>query len=532
MALLEVQGLCVRKGRQRIVGPLDLELEAGERRALVGPSGAGKSLTAAAVLGTLPASLSATGSIRWNGREILGRRLSSAEHGVRAGLGFVSQDPQRSLHPQTRAGRQLESAFGHAHARRPSAEALDLLSELAFDDPEAAWHALPHELSGGQCQRICLGLALAQRPRLLLADEPTTALDTVTQHQVLRLIDRLLPSSSSLLLITHDLSAARVVGAELVQMAGGRLVAGDQEQPPAPIVRAQPRKTIVRVPAEGATAPSVVAVRNLTVRHAGARKRPPRTALENVSLSLAAGDRIGLVGASGAGKSTLIHSILGLQRPSAGSVRWMGREVESLTGPTLREFRRRVQLVPQSARASLSPRASAVGQVAEPLRLLADRTAQPQTLQRSAEEMLDRVGLPQKHWGSRPRELSGGQCQRVAIARALATGPDLLIADEPLSGIDPASRRGLEVLLDEVLAAPQAEAPRNPSTSQSRATPPGLLLISHDLDSVARLCDRAVVLDAGRIVADSPVTDLLEHPESEIAARLVEAHCLPVQPAA
>ena len=558
MALLDVRALTAAAGRERLLGPLGFTLERGRRCALLGPSGSGKSLTASAILGTTAENLVLTGEVLLDGTRVTGVPL--ALRGARLpGLPrmvLVSQDPTRSLNPAVRVGAHLERALGRPRGGAASGEALTLLEDLAFEEPRRIHRAYPHQLSGGQRQRICLGLALARRPDLLIADEPTTALDAVTQDQVLGLLDRLLPASSALLFITHDAAAARALGADRLRLEGGRIVAagwgeeGDAVQRAAPAARLGEvsRPTDSATPA-GSTGAPILEARDLAVAHPVARsggpfrprtrRKPPRPALTGVDLRIGVGESIGVVGNSGSGKTTLVSALLGLLAPAEGAVEYRGRAVGALDREGLLRFRREVQLIPQDARGSLDPRAGALAQVMEPLLRLepagggtraeacpdeaADDSAahfaaghRPgvRDARSRAEALLERVGLDAARWSHRPRQLSGGQCQRVAIARALATAPRLLIADEPLSGLDPALRQRTIDLFRAVLGGAAGEDRRT-----------GLLMVSHDLESVLALCDRAVVVDGGRIVEDRPVLELFRSPASEAGTRLlVTAH--------
>ncbi|WP_129660256.1 ABC transporter ATP-binding protein [Rothia halotolerans] len=573
MALLDVRALTAAAGRERLLGPLGFALERGRRCALLGPSGSGKSLTASAILGTTAENLVLTGEVLLDGTPVTGVPL--AQRGARLPdlprVALVSQDPTRSLNPAVRVGAHLERALGRPPGGVASGEALTLLGDLAFEDPRRIHRAYPHELSGGQRQRICLGLALARRPDLLIADEPTTALDAVTQDQVLGLLDRLLPASSALLFITHDAAAARALGADRLRLEGGRIVAtgwgeeGDAVLRTAPTARpgdaarpgatarlggpAQPGGPARPAAAAGPSAAPILEARDLTVAYPAARGagpfcrrtrgRAPRPALTGADLRIGPGESIGVVGNSGSGKTTLISALLGLLAPAEGSVEYRGRAVGALDRESLLRFRREVQFIPQDARGSLDPRAGALAQVMEPLLRLepagggtraeacpADAAAGPgahsaagprprgRDARSRAETLLERVGLDAGRWSHRPRQLSGGQCQRVAIARALATAPRLLIADEPLSGLDPALRQRTIDLLRSVLGD---------AADEDRRT--GLLMVSHDLESVLALCDRAVVVDGGRIVEDRPVLELFRSPASEAGTRLlVTAH--------
>ncbi|MDO5645763.1 MAG: ATP-binding cassette domain-containing protein [Dermabacter sp.] len=534
MPLLTVHDLEIRSRRRTLVGPLRFTLDAGERIALVGPSGSGKSLTAAALLGTLSPVLDATGSIMFalpDGPSRAVSGLSAAERRRLPNLprlAFVHQDSARALNPQTTVGAHLKVALsrgpledaGPLEEAGPLASASHLLRALAFEDPERIAASLPHELSGGQRQRVCLALALARRPHLLVADEPTTALDEATQAQVLDLIDQLLPASAALLFITHDHAAARALRATTLRMREGRIEAGDDPStapprtacpagPLTPISAPSPRIASPRMavaeraaPAEpGDTPAPVLEARALRVAYAqrrpgtlGRASSAPFTALCLDHLRVPEGQRLGIVGPSGSGKSTLLRALLGLAAPTSGEVLYRGAPLLSLGRDEVRAMRRDVQVIVQDARGSLNPRARAIDQASEPGRSLAPRRlrrAERAAVRARAAEALEAVHLDPALWRARPHQLSGGQAQRVAIARALATDPSVLVADEPLAGLDPALRERVEDTLEAILAARPAM---------------GLVMVSHDLSSVERLCTRVLRLDGGSLVNDRPTT--------------------------
>ncbi|MEV3858337.1 ABC transporter ATP-binding protein [Streptomyces sp. NPDC050095] len=465
---------------------VDLDIAAGEAHALVGESGAGKTLTARAVLGMLPHGAEVSGGIRFAGREIgqaLGR---SARRGLWGReIGFVPQDALSVLSPVHPVGDQLAASvrslrgFGRKEARAAAVAALD-----AVGIPDAARRARahPHEFSGGMRQRAVIAMATLHRPRLLVADEPTTALDPCVQEQVLDVLtEQRAAAGAALLLITHDLSLVERYADRVTVLRDGRV----QESGPAASVLAAPSAPYTgelvaavrrrpRDPMPDGGEP-VLSVRDLRVVYPGRRRGDaPVVAVDGISFDVGRGETVALVGPSGAGKSSTAEAVLRLRPAASGSVRFAGRELLGLGERELRALRPRIQPVFQDASGSLSPRQRVRDAVAEPLRVQGrwDAARGPARV----DELLRQVGLDPALGGRRPGELSGGQCQRVGIARALAGDPEVLVLDEPVSGLDPTVRSGV---LD-LLACLQRELGL------------GYLFVCHDMDVVASFAHRVV----------------------------------------
>jgi ABC-type glutathione transport system ATPase component len=509
---LAVRGLVVEIGGRRLIDGIDLDVGPRERVALLGASGSGKSLTVAAVLGRLPVPATARGSVHVHGAEVLG--VPAARRGRSAGVAAVFQDSRTALNPLVRTGVQLKAALRH-HGEGDHGEtrsAVELLAAVGIDNPPRVLRGFPGELSGGQRQRVCIALALACRPRLLVADEPTTALDVVSQHQVLVALRQRM--DAGLLFITHDLTAAAQVCTRAVVLAEGRVV----ESGPIAELLAAPRHSYTRLlvdtaraprpapPAQDPPAPLLQATglhRGYPVPRSVLRRPAPVAALRGVDLAVGVGERVGLVGVSGSGKSTLLRILLALDAPDAGAVTYRGRPVRPVRTGALRWYRREVQYIPQDPASSLDPRRAVADLVAEPLA----RLQVPGDRRAAVAAALDRVGLPSGTAERRAGELSGGQAQRVAIARAAATGPALLIADEPVSGLDLPLRDQVVALLDRMCTD----------------TGMGLLLVSHDLSVIAALCRRTAVLADGELVEDRPTADLLATPEHPRTRELLDA---------
>jgi peptide/nickel transport system ATP-binding protein len=394
--------------------------------------------------------------------------------------------------------------------RDARAAAVDLFNRVDLPEPGALAGAYPHELSGGQRQRVAVAAAIAAGPKLLIADEATTALDTVVQAGIVRLIDRLVrETGTALLVITHDLALAARLAPEAAVLDEGRLV---EAGPIARLLR-QPRHPATRALVEGSRllparsrplpGPTLLEAEGLakTFRTRGRAV----TAVDGVGLSVAAGETVALVGGSGSGKTTLARLILRLLRPDAGRIAFAGGDLLALEGRALRRMRRRLQMVFQDPLGALNPRATVARLLADPLRVhgLVPRAGRAAAVA----ALLERVGLPPALAGRRPHELSGGQRQRVNIARALATRPDLVVLDEPVASLDAAARgRVLDLL-----------------RGLQEETGVAYLFVSHDLAVVRAVAHRVLVADRGRIVEEGPPEAVLADPRSEAARALVAA---------
>jgi peptide/nickel transport system ATP-binding protein len=485
-----------------------LELHAGRCTALVGESGSGKSLTVQALLGLLPHGLSATAALDYDGRTIA---LGSPAHRALAGRGlaWVPQDPLASLHPLKRIGAQLGETLRAVRGLAKSAaldEARGLLERVQLPDPVAALRRYPHEFSGGQRQRIAIALALATQPRVLVADEPTAALDARIAREVLRLLDRLREEQGlAMLLVSHDLPLVAAHAQDVLVLRSGEVV----EQGATAEVLARPAHAYTRelvasgaVDAHhappsagpGASAPVVLEARGLRLRYPGAT----RDALDGVDLVLHRGEALAIVGESGSGKSSFGRVLLRLVRQARGEVRLHhdGRAVDLLALPPreLRRLRSTLGIVFQDPYASLDPRMRVLDLVSEPLRIHGRSDAA--TLRSKAAALLQQVGLDASMLDRHPHAFSGGQRQRIAIARALAGEPALLLCDEAVSALDAHHRRAILQLLSEL----------------KRERGLALLFITHDLAGVALLAERIAVMEHGRIVETGATREVLASP--------------------
>ena len=481
MIPLEIEHLSVRYGDTVALDDVCLRVEAGEVVALVGPSGSGKSTLAAAAMDLLPIEAIEQGVVRIEGTDI--RTLPEARlQALRGGrVGIVFQEPATALNPALTIGSQIAEVLQlHTELSRAEivAETLRLLMRVGLDFSPDIY---PHALSGGQRQRVAIAMAIAARPPLLLADEPTASLDPIAQGEIAALLLSLVREGGmGLLIVTHDLVLARRIADRIVALDHGRLTAH------APLLTA-PARRVQRTGGE-----PLLIFDGVTRTYAAGRRRV--AALSDISLSLARGETLAVIGASGSGKSTLARLALGLDRPDAGRVTIAGQDWTAARGVDLRALRRHVQAVFQDPGASFDPRQSVAQIVAEPLHLVGKISAGERNERVTA--ALGQVGLPPDAAARLPQAFSGGQRQRIAIARALILEPDLIVFDEALSALDPQLREEMVALL------------------QRLQTELGLtyLFIAHDMDLVRRMADRVLVLRDGHAVATGPVASLFEAP--------------------
>jgi len=517
-------GVGFRHGAQavQVVRDVSFTLERGRTLALVGESGSGKSVTALSLLQLLPypTAFHTTGSsIRFKGEELVGappRRLRQVRGNQ---IAMVFQEPMTSLNPLHTIEKQVgevlrvHKGLGRAAAR---SRILELLRLVGIREPERRLSAYPHELSGGQRQRVMIAMALANEPDLLVADEPTTALDVTIQAQILQLLKDLQARfGMSLLLITHDLGIVRKMADEVCVMTQGRIV----EAGPVTRVFDHPRHPYTRRllaaepsgrPAEpAADAPVVLEGRDVKVHFpikAGLMKRTVDwvKAVDGIDLSVRAGQTVGVVGESGSGKTTLGLALLRLIA-AEGRIAFLGRDLQALSKPELRALRREAQIVFQDPYGSLSPRLSVGEIVAEGLRVhgLGDREERERRIVSALEE----VGLDPEARHRYPHEFSGGQRQRIAIARAMVLQPRFVVLDEPTSALDVSVQAQIVDLLRDL---------------QARHTL-AYLFISHDLRVVRALADQVIVMQNGQVVEQGPAEQIFEAPRTAYTQALMRA---------
>ena len=522
--ILEIENLSIRFGAtgDPVVDGLNLTVGRGEILALVGESGSGKSMTAKAVLGLLPNNAEASGSIRLGGAQVVGAGEGTLARlrGTRAAMVF--QEPQTALNPVQKVGWQIAQALrahgkvGRAEAR---ARAVELLRLVEIPDPERRVDWYPHQLSGGQKQRVVIALALSGDPDLLIADEPTTALDVTVQAEILTLLRGLRTErGAAILLITHNMGVVADIADRVAVMRRGELVeeSGVHELFSAPrekyttqLLAAVPRLGDNAGPVGPVPAEPVLVVRDLDVVYPARLGNKEFHALRGVGFEVGAGEVLGLVGESGSGKTTLGRAALGVVRATSGSVVFDGTDLGTVSRRDLRGLRKGVALVHQDPAASLDPRRSIGDSVAEPL--VVHRAASGALLRARVGDLLEAVRLPRSFAERRPAELSGGQRQRVALARALVLAPRLLVADEPTSALDVSVQ---SEILD--LFADLREEFRF-----------ACLFISHDLAVVNRVADRVAVLRGGEMVEIGSTASVFGDPQQDYTRGLLGAVPVP-----
>jgi oligopeptide transport system ATP-binding protein len=498
MALFAIENLRIAYGASEIVRGVSLHVEASEVVAIVGESGSGKTQTLLAALGLLPAGATVSGSARFRDQELIGasRAQLDAIRGDRVTMVF--QEPMSALDPLVRVGDQIAAPY---RRRDGAARAHALLDEVGIAGGAARAGAYPHQLSGGERQRVMMAMALANRPDLLIADEPTTALDATVAKRILDNLEEIRRAHGlAMILVTHDLRLARRYASRLYVMREGQII----EAGPIAAVLAAPRAAYTRSLIEGAapaprppaTAPAPEVLSGRGVRVVYGRK----AAVDGVDLTLGRGRTLAVVGESGSGKSTLARALLRLI-PAKGEIAWLGRQVARLEGAALRRARAAAQIVFQDPDAALSPRLTIEDIVAEGLR------AQGRATAGAAETALVAVGLDPTLASRTPNALSGGQRQRVAIARALVLEPAALVLDEPTSSLDRATQRDIIALLQRL----QAEL--------------GLayLFITHDLGLARAMADDILVMRAGRVVERGPSAEVFARPREAYTRELIEA---------
>ncbi|MEO8016462.1 MAG: ABC transporter ATP-binding protein [Pseudomonadota bacterium] len=523
-ALLTVDGLSVSYGATAAVESVSLELAPGRCLGIIGESGAGKTQAFLAMMGLLPAQARVAGSARLEGVDLLGRD-ALALRGQR--IAMIFQDPMTSLTPHMRIGDQIaEPLVTHRGMSWDNArvQAAILLEQVRMSDIPRRLRQYPHELSGGMRQRAMIAMALACDPALLIADEPTTALDVSVQAQILALLRELVATRSmALAVVTHDMGVIAALADDVIVMRQGRIV----ERGPVARILATPQHEYTRsllaatpridTPGAGlargsgaARATNPLEIRDLRVYHrlrAGwLRRSQELRAVDGVSLALPAGEALGVVGESGCGKSTLTRALLRLAPVTGGEIVWLGRAIQDLDGAELRKLRTGMQIVFQDPFASLDPTMTVSDIVAEPLRALRPEMNLAQRIA-AVTEMLAGVGLGAEFAHRRSRELSGGQCQRVAIARAMVLRPQLLVCDEAVSALDVSIQAQLLALFEAIK--------RGQGTS--------IIFVSHNLAVVRRLCERVLVMYLGRVVEEGPTEQVFLEPAHPYTRMLLES---------
>jgi peptide/nickel transport system ATP-binding protein len=520
MSVLAVKNLGLTINGKSILKDVSFTLEPGKVMALVGESGSGKSLTALSIMQLLPRGSKTSGSIQFASAEL----LNASEEDMCAlrgdDIGMVFQEPMTALNPLKTIGEQVAEGIRiHARVNHEQAEkrATEILERVGLPVSRYPLSRYPHELSGGQRQRVVIAMACAMQPKLLIADEPTTALDVIVQAKILKLLEGLVANSDmALLLISHDLGVVAGMADDIVILRKGEVM----EQGEAVPVLKRRRHAYTRQLAEASshvpkrrigwkqtrTSHPLVEVRDLVCeypvkRTSIFRRSPPFRAVNQVSLTIQPGEILGLVGESGCGKSTLARCLLGLIEPASGSIHFEG-ESDLANHRTRPEF---AQAVFQDPYGSFNPRHKAERLVAEPL--YARKGLGPAQTHEMIVEAMEDVGMSASDLDKFPHEFSGGQRQRLAIARAIVNHPRLIIADEPVSALDVSIRSQILDLIIELRERLDI----------------AFLFVSHDLSVVRALCDNVLIMQNGRVIEHGQVDRIYDHPEQAYTKALIDA---------
>ena len=504
---------------------LNYVVRPGEVLAIVGESGSGKSVSSMALLGLLPANGRAHGSVRLNGEELIGASQSRLRQVRGKNIAVIFQEPMTALNPVYRIGFQIVESLRVHFPLTPSearARALELLALVEMPDPQKAFDSYPHQLSGGQRQRAMIAQSISCDPDMLIADEPTTALDVTIQAEILELLRRLHTRlNSAIVIITHDMGVVADLAHNVIVMRNGEIVergtavelfARPQHPYTQELLAAVPHlgtgKALETAPYQRAGDP-VLLLENVDINYPKRGRVPAFKAVTDASFRIYPGEIVGLVGESGSGKTTIARAAVGLLPVASGTMLVAGQNIAEQNVQQLRALRRKIGIVFQDPGSSLNPRFPVGESIGEPL-FLSGLFDQKQISSR-VEDLLDQVELPQAFRNRYPHELSGGQRQRIGIARALALSPTLLVADEPTSALDVSVQARVLELLQEIQSRLQFAC----------------LFVSHDLAVIDLLADRVVVMNHGRIVEQGSTEQILRAPQDSYTQRLIAAVPLP-----
>ena len=503
---------------------LTYQIRAGEVLAIVGESGSGKSASSMALLGLTPQNGRVSGSVKLDGEELMTASPKRLRQIRGTGIAVIFQEPMTALNPVYTIGFQImETLQVHSNISNQAAKAraIELLTMVDLPDPVKAFDSYPHQLSGGQRQRAMIAQAISCDPKLLIADEPTTALDVTIQAEILDLLRNLQKRlNSAILLITHDMGVVADLADRVLVMKDGVMV----EQGTATEIYKKPTQAYTQellkaVPSLGrgaalaaknaSSAATVLRLENVSIEYPKRGRVPAFLAAQGINLEISRGEVLGLVGESGSGKTTVGRAAVGLLPIKSGSLVVAGMDITKIRNSELKTLRSKLGIVFQDPGSSLNPRWSISQSISEPLVL--SKTMSKQQIGARVSELLDQVQLPSAYRSRYPHELSGGQRQRVGIARALALSPELLVADEPTSALDVSVQARVLELLKEL----QGELGF------------ACLFVSHDLAVVDFLADRIAVMNHGEIVEQGDKNQILRNPQQEYTKRLIAAVPVP-----
>ena len=521
MALLEVHNLAVsfvtRNGTNKAVDDISFTVELGKITAIIGESGSGKSVACYSLLGLVPMPPGRIdgGRALFDGRDLLQLGESELRKIRGRDIAMIFQDPMTCLNPYMTIGKQLMEPLLYHHkvsGQQARSRALELLAEVGIREPESTFDNYPHQFSGGMRQRVMIAMALINEPKLLIADEPTTALDVTIQAQILKLIGELQRKRNiGVIFISHDLAVVADIADVIVVMKQGEIVeTGNREGIFRNAQHPYTRKLLAAIPTDSkqampGTPQPLIQVRSLCTWFEQGRQQEPVKAVDDVSFDINRGEVLGLVGESGSGKSTIGRSILQLLPVTSGQVIFDGTDLTALPGGALKAMRRRMQMIFQDPFASLNPRMTVYDTLAEPL--LLHGIENRKTVAQGILKLMDDVGLARASVRKYPHEFSGGQRQRIAIGRALATRPEFIVADEPVSALDVTIQAQILDLMQQL----------------GREYNLTMLFVSHDLAVVRHLADRILVLYKGKLIEQGTGDDLFERPQQEYTRQLLKS---------
>ena len=520
-AILKINDLSItlpkNADRQFAVEDVNLEVRKGEILCVVGESGSGKSVMTSAILNEVPGSLHITsGTIEFDNQDILKLPQKELNDLRGARISMIYQEPMAALNPSIRVGKQVDEVFAlhrpEITANDRKAETLKLLEQMKLPTPERIYSSYAHQVSGGQCQRIVIAMALACNPDILIADEPTTALDVTTQAEILRLISDLKEIyNNTIIFITHDFGVVADIADRIVVMCQGKIIEEGQKEdilmtPKEPytqlLVDAMPLLETTRTPDQSRTDEPSVEVKKL---HKIYKTRSGQVhALNDASFVLRNGETLGVVGESGSGKSTLAKTLIRLEEPTSGSVNIRQENFLSLSGGDLISSRQKIQMIFQDPFGSLNP-SQTVGFML--MRSLELRGKDPIEAKSQSLKLLQQVGLGEQAFNRKPRNFSGGQRQRIGIARALSMGPDVVVADECVSALDLSVQKQVLLLLNDLQSTYKM----------------AIIFITHDLRVAAQVSDYITVMEKGMMVEFGTADDVFNRPKHDYTKKLLDA---------